>query len=93
VSDADRIAAAFGPIFDGDGTDVDLDVIDRVIAAAGPLTSDETTILMTGGDQFQTTYEGSDGTLAPRRRARAAERSGVEVRRRTGRPGRVSPQP
>jgi ketosteroid isomerase-like protein len=64
VSNADRLAAAFGPIFGSDSTDVDLDVIDRLIAAASPLTSDDATIVMTAGDQFQATYEGPDGMRA-----------------------------
>jgi ketosteroid isomerase-like protein len=64
VSNADRIAAAFGPLFEDGSTDMDLDVVDRMIAAFDPLTSDETTVVMTAGDQFQASYEGPEGMRA-----------------------------
>jgi ketosteroid isomerase-like protein len=61
MSNAERLAVALEPIFGTDEVEVDSQLVDRMVAAASELTNDQTTIVMTGGGQFQGTYEGPEG--------------------------------
>jgi ketosteroid isomerase-like protein len=64
VSNAERVAGVLQPLFWGDETEVDAELIDRMAEATSALSSEDTAIVMTGGDQFQASYEGPDGMRA-----------------------------
>ena len=62
MSNAERLVTVLEPVMGDDEVEVDEGLIERMVAAAAPLTSDDTTIQMTGSDRFfQATYQGPNG--------------------------------
>jgi ketosteroid isomerase-like protein len=65
MSNADRLMTVLGPVMGPDEIELNEQLIDRMVVAAAPLTSEDTTIQMTAPDQsFQATYQGPDGMRA-----------------------------
>jgi ketosteroid isomerase-like protein len=65
MSNAERLIGALAAVFGESEAEVDEALIERMIAALEPVTSDDVTVLMTGSDDsFETTREGLDGLRA-----------------------------
>jgi hypothetical protein len=65
VPNAERLAEVLQPVFSGIETEVDTELVDRMVEAASSLAGESPIIVMTGGEQLQATYEGPNGMRQP----------------------------
>jgi ketosteroid isomerase-like protein len=64
VSNAERLIAALEPVFSSEEIEVDAALVDRMVAAVAGLAADDVVCVMSGGENFEATYEGLEGLRA-----------------------------